>query len=317
LVGNHDLSPATGRAHALQEFKTLRVPYIHVIDRPQFLSAAELALPVQVIALPWVSRSGMMAHARMSGTKSEKIYERLEELLAEFVAQSFEQVDESLPLILTAHASVQGAKYGAERTVMLGNDLVLSGSLVKDKRFDYVALGHIHKAQNLNEGAHPPVIYSGSIERVDFGEAEDDKFFVLADISRGKTNIRWQKLTDIRPFKDVYVKLETEEGITEYLKSKLPPQKELKDSILRLVIEYPREWDSLIDEPAIRQYTSSAFEFHLVKRPQTDARSRLAPDQSVGSLPPLELLDRYWKTRKTEEKEITALQNLAREIMGQ
>ena len=52
-----------------------------------------------------------------------------------------------------------------------GRTSCLPGGLVKDKRLSYVALGHIHKAQDLNEGAQPPVIYPGSIERVDFGEA--------------------------------------------------------------------------------------------------------------------------------------------------
>ena len=316
LVGNHDLSPATGRAHALQEFNTLQIPHIHVLDKPQLLTAEELGLPIQVIALPWVSRSGMMAYSQMSGEESEKIYERLEDLLTEFVAQCFEKIDENLPVILTAHASVQGAKYGAERMVLLGNDLVLSGSLVKDKRLDYVALGHIHKAQNLNEGAHPPVIYPGSIERVDFGEAKDAKFFVTAEVTRGKTKVKWRELSDIRPFIDIYAKLESETGITDFLKSKFPAKETLKNAILRLVIEYPREWDTLIDEPALRKYTSETFEFHLVKRPQTEARIRLSADQSVGNLAPLELLEQYWQTRHTEQEEIEALQNLAKEVMS-
>jgi len=34
LVGNHDVSPSIGRAHALHEFDTLDVPYIHVISKP-------------------------------------------------------------------------------------------------------------------------------------------------------------------------------------------------------------------------------------------------------------------------------------------
>ncbi len=316
LVGNHDLSPAAGRAHALQEFKTLQIPHIRVIDRPQFLSAEELALPVQIIALPWISRSGMMAYAQMSGLKSEKIYERQEELLTEFVMQSLEKTDPSLPVILTAHASVQGATYGAERMVMLGNDLVLSGSLVKDTRFDYVALGHIHKAQNLNEGAHPPVIYSGSIERVDFGEAKDEKFFVIAEVSRGKTEVHWRKLNDIRPFLDVFAKPKSEDGLTDFLKSALPSQKKLKDAILRLAIEYPREWDALIDEAALRNYAADAFEFHLIKRPQMNARIRLTADQSVGSLSPLDLLEQYWKTNRLDDDEIDALQDLAQKIIA-
>ena len=42
LVGNHDLSPAAGRAHAIQEFATLEVPYVRVLDRPQFLGPDEI-----------------------------------------------------------------------------------------------------------------------------------------------------------------------------------------------------------------------------------------------------------------------------------
>ena len=318
LVGNHDLSPATGRAHALQEFSTLQVPYIHVLDKPQFLSSEELDLPVQVIALPWVSKSGMMAYSQMSGEESEKVYDKLEDLLTEFVEQSFEKVDESLPVILTAHASVQGAKYGAERMVMLGNDLVLSGALVRNEKLDYVALGHIHKPQNLNENAHPPVIYPGSIERVDFGEAKDKKYFIIAEVNKGETKVDWRELTEIRPFLDVFAKPPSELGLTEFLISKLPAKEKLKDAILRLIIEYPREWDTLIDEPALQNYTADAFEFHLVKRPQVKARIRLAEDQTVSSLAPLELLNLYWRSADKEIKdtEIETLQKMAREVVN-
>ena len=318
LVGNHDLSPATGRAHALQEFKTLEVPHIRVLDKPEFISAEELGLPIQIIALPWVSKSGMMAYSQMSAEDGGKVYEKLEELLTEFVEQSFEKVDENLPIILTAHASVQGAKYGAERMVMLGNDLVLSGSLVRDQRLDYVALGHIHKPQNLNENAHPPVIYPGSIERVDFGEVKDKKFFVIADIAKGKTEIDWRELTEIRPFIDSFIKLDSEEDIASKIKAKLPSQEKLKDAILRLVIEYPRAWDSLIDEPALRKYAEKAFEFHLVKRPQMEARIRLPADQVVSNLTPLELLELYWRSadNKIEDTEFDALQKMATTIIA-
>jgi exonuclease SbcD len=95
---------------------------------------------------------------------------------------------------------VQGALYGSERQVMLGNDLVLPGSLVRDPRLDYVALGHIHKAQDLNENSQPPVVYPGSIERVDFGEIKDEKFFVIASVEKGNTQVEWRKLSGRRFF---------------------------------------------------------------------------------------------------------------------
>jgi len=85
---------------------------------------------------------------------------------------------------------------------------------------------------------------------------------------------------------------------------------------LRLIIEYPREWDTLIDEPALRKYTAEAFEFHLVKRPQVEARIRLAADQTVSSLAPLELLEQYWKTLHADEGEAEILQKMAREVVN-
>ena len=46
--------------------------------------------------------------------------------------------------------------------------------------FAYVALGHIHRPQALGGKEH--VRYSGSIERMDLGEANDDKSVVVFDI---------------------------------------------------------------------------------------------------------------------------------------
>ena len=172
LVGNHDMSPAAGRAHAIQEFDTLQIPHVRVLQKPEFLSADELGLPVQIIAMPYISRSGLMASLEISGVDRAEVYSEIEKRLTDLMKEWLENADQGLPIILTAHASVQGAAYGSERTVMLGSDFVLPASLVKDKRLDYVALGHIHKPQDLNEGGHPPVIYPGSIERVDFGEAQ-------------------------------------------------------------------------------------------------------------------------------------------------
>jgi exonuclease SbcD len=316
LVGNHDLSPALGRAHAIQEFDTLEVPNVRVLSRPCFLSADDLGLPVQVIAIPWISRSGMLASMDMSVADPSEVFTNIESRITDLVNRWLEEANPDLPIILTAHASVQGAKYGSERMVMLGADLVLPGSLVKDPRLDYVALGHIHKPQNLNEKAHPPVIYPGSIERVDFGEAADDKFFVIARVARGKTKVEWRKLENVRPFIDRRLELQSAENVTEALKAALPPPEEIEGAIVRLIVEYPREWETLIDEQALRAHAAGSFEFHLVKRPQVEARIRLPADQTVSSLSPLDLLDQYWRASHTEGMEIETLQKLAREIVA-
>jgi DNA repair protein SbcD/Mre11 len=297
LTGNHDISPSTGRAHAIQEFETLEVPHVRVLDKPQFLTPEDLEnLPVQVLALPWISRSGFMASQELSGADPEEVYQTLGKRLGELIDEWLEEADPELPIILTAHASVEGAEYGNERMVMLGRDIVLPPSLVKDKRFDYVALGHIHKAQNLNEGRHPPVIYPGSIERVDFGEAKDKKYFVTASVDKENTKVAWRELKHIRPFIDIKVVLDSDKGINTTLQDALPSQETLKGAVVRMVLEYRREWESLIDEASLRALAEPAFEFHLVKRPQMEVRVRLPEGRTASSLGVTELLDIYWDT---------------------
>jgi len=323
LVGNHDLSPSLGRAHAMEEYSTLDVPYVKVMDKPNLLGPSDLwDLPLQVIALPWVARSQMLAYGNIETTETEEIYSHLEGLLADLVKGYLDEADHNLPIVLMAHASIQGAIYGGERAVMLGNDLVLSPSLVKDKRLDYVAMGHIHKPQNLNgdpppsgETRQPPVVYPGSIERVDFGEARDDKYFVILELAKGQTKIQWRKLDHIRRFIDKLVRLSSELSVMNDLLKEIPPKAELKDAVLRLIIDYPMDLEPFIDESMLREAAADAFEFHLVKRPQMQARVRIPEDRSVNDLSPNELLDIYWKSAHMDEADQKKLSQLAKQVI--
>lgn len=317
LVGNHDISPSIGRAHAMEEYSTLEIPYVRVLSRPELLKPDDLwGLPLQVIALPYVARSQMLAFGDVQSTDevqiSGELVNRLELIVKE---EFFPELADDLPVLLAAHASVQGAIYGGERSVTLGGDLILPPAFVKDKRFDYVALGHIHKAQDVNEGKLPPVIYPGSIERVDFGEVGDEKFYVLVNLLKGATTYEWRKLEHIRPFFDRRIQLEGQDGVMKKLLAELPAKSKTKDAIVRLTIDYPRELEPFIDEAELRAAAADTFEFHLVKRPQVEARIRIPEDQRVGDLTPYDLLDIYWRSAHVDETDQQELGKLAKDII--
>lgn len=314
LVGNHDISPASGRAHTLQEFDTLQVPKVRVLYKPELLKPVDLwGLQLQVLSLPWVFRSSLVAALGLSAAEEDTVHEEIEKRLTTILQARMDELDPALPTVLVGHGSVQGAVYGNERTVMLGKDLVLPGSLVKDPRLDYTALGHIHKHQDLNPGLHPPVVYAGSIERVDFGEVADDKGFVIAEVEKGNTSYRFVKLHG-RAFFDRLVRLSMEDRVMEKILASSPDETEAENAIFRLVIEYPRELEGEIDEPALRQKFASALEFHLVRRPQVEARLRLPTDQNIASQSPLELLSTYWKSTHAQPRDLAGLQTLAQSI---
>ena len=168
------------------------------------------------------------------------------------------------------------------------------------------------------------MIYPGSIERVDFGEAADDRYFVIADVVPGRAKVDWRKIEGARPFIERRAVLKPESGavqgssenVTEIIKAALPEPGELEGAIVKLSIEYPREYEALIDDAALRKYAEQAFEFHLVKRPQAGTRVRLPADQTASTLSPLELLDQYWRASNVDPAEADALQKLAQQVIS-
>ena len=150
LVGNHDLPNASGRANSLDIFETLAVPHVTVGRSPRLYRVETKAGPVQIAALPWLRRSALMAREEYRGLTAEEARQAIQQRAGEVIQNAADQLDPSLPAILAAHISVEGATYGSERSVLIGEDIVLPKSTVADPRFQYVALGHIHKYQVLN-----------------------------------------------------------------------------------------------------------------------------------------------------------------------
>ncbi len=317
LVGNHDVSPATGRAHTLQEFKTLAVPHIHVADAIRFFGAAELGVPVQIITVPWVSYSRLAAMDVAEDLSREAIFAEAENLVGERVNTLIEQADRDVPLILTAHTSVQGAVFGSERAVMLGNELVLGGAIVRDKRLDYVALGHIHKHQVLSaKDTHPPIVYPGSIERIDFGEVNERKGFVLAEISRGHTEWQFMPLKT-RRFLDMKIDTADADTFMADIMMQLPTRERVAGAVCRVQLTYPRDWETMLDEPAIQAHFAEALSIQIQKHRQIEKRSRLGDTLAVEQLTPEELLHTYWQTIGLDAAETAVMQALAGEVLGE
>ena len=316
LVGNHDVSPASGRAHTLHEYSTLQVPHIHVADRIVRLGPDELGLPLQLITVPWVSRSHLMTREETAGKKLDEVLTAIEDRVTTLVQRLIETADPDLPLILTAHASVQGAVYGSERAVMLGHELVLGGGLVNNRHLDYVALGHIHKHQSLNSpNSHPPIIYPGSIERVDFGEAKERKGYILAEVQRGQTKWEFVPL-QTRRFIDLSLETGHADTFMADIERQLPPASEVKDAICRIQLRYPRDWEPLLDERVILDHFEEAFSIQLQKQRLDDKRARLGDMIAVETMTPLELLETYWQTTELDAAETAVMQTLATEILG-
>ncbi len=317
IAGNHDSSAASGKASALQEYDTLNVPFLHLARLIELWTPERLdGVPIQVLTLPWIPRSVLVAHDQTMITEGKDPENSLILAIEKEIDRQLAAADPNLPIILLAHYTASGATYPNQQMVTLGRELTLPEKLVRDRRFSYTALGHIHKFQDLNPGAQPPVIYPGSIERMDYGEYLEDKGYIIAEVSNHHTEYRFCKL-DSRKIFNRSVIINAPETFQQEVSALLPPADEIEGAMIRLEVQFPAEWEAFFDERALRRLADNALEFKLILRKTNKPRLRLESNESVSSLNHLELLERYLINSLKEEENLEALKTMAEAIFSQ
>ena len=242
LVGNHDLPNLDKQAHALAIYDALEIDGIFVARTPELMTIKTKQGPVQVATLPHFSRSKLVANLKERDIEyKNRTLAELNDLMARTVEAFIEdlaaRVDPEIPAILTAHASISTAAVGNEHvSILAGNELTITPSAVQRSEFDYIALGHIHKFQDLSRGAYPHLIYSGSIDRVDFGEEKEDKGFCLVDLARGATTYEFIT-TPARRFITIDVDCASEDPTAEVCAA--CEAQELSEAVVRVRVKVP------------------------------------------------------------------------------
>lgn len=305
LVGNHDLPINAVKAAAIEIYATLDVPDVWVAQDYDVKRLATKRGDVVVAAAPYPIRARIMETVRTAGMTIAEQDAELQRILHQLLDDLGQRADalagDDTPRLLTGHFTAAGAVWGSERSVMLGRDVQVDLGSLADPRWDYVALGHIHKHQNLtrSRGDAPAVVYSGSLERIDFGEEGDTKGFCWIELSRGQTDWRFVKV-DARPMLTLRVDCRAAGNPTQKVLDAMKRHR-LRDAVVRLVIQLTPETETLLKDGAVFEQLKRAGVFHIAgirKEVERSDRSRL--DVSPEGLTPLELLDRYFKSRDIE-----------------
>lgn len=323
LVGNHDLSPNALKASSIEIYQTLDVPNVWVADEYETRRIRTRRGEVIVGTMPYPIRARLLQDLdQTTGKTIREIDHGIEETLTQILTGLAEEADEKagedpIPRILTGHFTVRGAVLGSERQVMLGRDIQVSLNLLADNRWDYVAMGHIHKHQNLTHGRDdaPPVVYSGSIERIDFGEESDPKGFCWVELER--ENTRWEYVqVQARKMLTLRTNCTTETNPTQKVLG-LIRQHDIQGAVVRLIITVTPETDAILNDGEIRDALRRAGVFHIagIKRDvQRVDRARLATNPE--GMTHEQLLEQYLISREVERERRNILLEAAQEIMA-
>ena len=319
LVGNHDLPAASSRATAVDIFPTLEVANIHVGNSLKTYDVPTPSGPLQVLAVPWPKRSAILSREDSRGMSIEQVRQILEERLTDGIEVAASQLDPTIPAILTGHVTVNGATVGTERSMMLGQDHVLLVSALDRPQVEYVALGHIHKHQILRPDP-PMVVYSGSLQRVDFSEEGDEKGFCVIDLDpaaplgQRMTKFEFHKL-DARSFVTVDVTLEPQDVDPTATVVRAIARKEIAGAVVRVRISLAAESDAHLKETEIRAALEPAHFIASISREVAGTRrTRISPSEGED-LQPMQALGLYLDSKNIEGERREKIMRKAEELM--
>ena len=319
LVGNHDLPAASSRATAVDIFPTLEVANVHVGNNLETYNVATPSGPLQVLAVPWPRRSAILSREDSRGMSIEQVRQTLEERLTEGIERIADELDPNTPAILTGHVTVNGATVGTERSMMLGQDHVLLVSALDRPQVEYVALGHIHKHQVLRPDP-PMVVYSGSLQRVDFSEEGDEKGFCVVDLDPASpqgqrmTNFEFHKL-EARNFVTVDVSVEPLDIDPTATVVRAIARKDIANSVVRVRISLGAESDAHLRETEIRAALEPAHFIASVSREvESTRRTRISPTEGEN-LQPMQALGLYLDSKEIQGERRDKIMRKAEELI--
>ncbi len=260
IVGNHDHPLSFGKANALDVFGYLPVKGFYVFSKPEIKTISTKSGEVQIVGIPWPTRNNVIAHEGHRFKNNQEIAQYLSDRVSTLIAHFAEQLDISKPAILAGHLTVSNGIFsGSEKCAIFGTDPLFLPSQLALPAFDYVALGHLHRYQNLNKGGAPAVVYSGSIERVDFGERKEEKGFCKVVINKkGAKRFCTHEFIKIeaRPMLQIEVVLKRDDQ-TEQIIDALSHY-DLKEAIIKIVYYLPEGKKDSVDLNAVHRSCQQA-----------------------------------------------------------
>jgi len=189
IGGNHDsISTLNAPKALLKYFNVHIVGGVPDVFTEQIIPVYDKAgkLELVVCAVPFLRDKDI--RLSIAGETSDEREGRLKKGICDHYNRFKEHIKQykkdGVPVIATGHLFAAGSSTSdSEKEIHVGNLGQVCGDQFPEE-FDYVALGHIHRPQVVNNMSH--VRYSGSPVPLSFSETDDKKQVIILEFEQGK-----------------------------------------------------------------------------------------------------------------------------------
>ncbi len=318
LAGNHDMPPGYGEAAALDIVNVVKIPGVQFVRSPKVVSIPTRKGEVHLVCLPHPQRRALITVEEERGWEEDKVQrvmvQRVEELLNKLVRQV---PANGAPILLAAHLWVEGAEFaGSERILSATNEPIVPPSVLRRPQFAYVALGHIHRHQVMDD-LEPALVYAGSLGRLDFGEEKHPKGFLLVELEqtpKGKWGVKNREFfqTPTRPFVTVELDLRSAAEPMQEAEKQLKQDRRLDNAVARVFLFVTEAQRDQINLVRLRELLEERVNYlaALELRTGTTATQPTAEVRGLEELEhflkqsPLQLLDLWLQERSSQAPEL-------------
>jgi len=287
LLGNHDAPRSSVERNALDLLRD--TAGLTIVDQPTLLYAqtfetsqhdfARLCKPeqaeIQIACLPWPNKQLLLANEEQRKLDPGQLNELMREKVMDCLRGLAAQLIPNIPAVLLGHFSVDLAQAGGQnRLMMLGGEWTINVHDLSALPFNYCALGHIHKPQEL--AGNPLLRYAGSPEAVTFGEEGEAKSYALVQVERDS----YAQVNLIGTPYRRFVTLELGDGVV------LPSAEELAGAIVRVRIPQAQEVDfnalrRELEAAGVHEYQIETERAETVRRRAVAMSSEMALDEAI------------------------------------
>jgi len=316
LAGNHDLPRMVANVTAFSVYPALEVDNVTVAERAGVYAVeTSKGEKLQIAAMPHFWRSALLSQIARP-LSSRQIDDEINQLVATKVNDLAHRINPSIPVVMTAHLHVDKANVSTAQELYGVSDFQIPMSSLANRAFPYVALGHIHKPQVLSDDWRSGTFaaYSGSLDRVDFGEEGEQKGFYVIDLEGGRLASEPHfETVAARRFVTVTATPSTDAPTESVVQA--VTEADISDAIVRVRVPGPRDLFAMIDLASVRRALAPAYDARVQPVYEQEEVSVRDPRFSTQHSQ-AQALEEYVRSETSMARDADELVRLGRELIN-